>query len=114
MSDRELWEQWCESTAPPVEYLKRGAKVRTVKDDQGVGRRVVTYPDEINGVKVIVEMPENAPTRSCDEDRHDDCPHRLGQPQEGGVYLKYGLYNGFLWRCDCFCHRQPFRVGRLF
>ncbi|HUO39094.1 MAG TPA: hypothetical protein VMU34_15230 [Mycobacterium sp.] len=108
MSDKEFWEQWVGSTSRPVECIKRGAKVAKKE-----GRNWITYPDEINGTKVIVEMPDNAPTKSCDQGRHDTCPHRLGGPQEGGVTLKYGL-NGFTWRCGCACHRDPFRAGRLF
>lgn len=113
MSDKELWEQWCESTVRAIDCMKPGARVRTEKDQHGIPRRWITYNDEIDGVKVIVEMPDDAPTKSCDEHRHDNCPHRLGQPQEGGVRLKYGL-NYFVWRCGCPCHRDPFRVGRLF
>jgi hypothetical protein len=45
-------------------------------------------------------MPNNAPTKSCDQSRHDVCPHRLGGPQEGGVTLKLSLA-GFVWRCGC-------------
>jgi hypothetical protein len=108
MSDTEFWEQWVGSTARPAEYIKRGAKVTTKQ-----GRRSITYRDEINGTTVTVEMPDNAPTKSCEQGRHDACPHRLGGPQEGGVALKYGL-NGFIWRCGCPCHRDPFRAGRLF
>lgn len=108
MSDIEFWEQWVGSDTRPVEQIKRRAKV-TIRD----GRRWITYPDEINGTNVIVEMPVDAPTKSCDQGRHDDCPHRLGGPQEGGVILKLAL-PGFNWRCGCPCHRDPFRAGRLF
>jgi hypothetical protein len=108
MSDEEFWEQWCGSTARPVQRIKRGAKVRTQD-----GRKWITYRDEINGSQVIVDMPENAPTKSCDQGRHDDCPHRLGAPQEGGAILKV-FGSSFLWRCGCPCHRDPFRAGRLF
>jgi hypothetical protein len=60
-------------------------------------------------------MPDNAPTKSCDQGRHDDCPHRLGGPQEGGVILKLSLAAGsFTWRCGCPCHNDPWRAGRLF
>ena len=58
-------------------------------------------------------MPQNAPTKSCDEGRHDACPHRLGGPQEGGVTLKLSL-PGFTGRWGCPCHNDPFRAGRLF
>lgn len=109
MSYDEFWEQWVGSTAPPIQCIKRHAKVR-MKD----GRRCITYPDEIKGQQVvIVDMPDNAPTKSCDQGRHDACPHRLGQPQEGGVLLKLSLL-GFVWRCGCACHRDPIRAGRLF
>ena len=104
----EYWEQWVGSTTRPVEHVKRRARVS--KRD---GRRWITYSDDINGAKVIVEMPENALTKSCVQGRHDDCPHRLGAPQEGGVILKLGL-PGFRWRCGCSCHNDPFRAGRLF
>ena len=108
MNDKEFWEQWVGSTTRPVECLKRAAKVCTQN-----GRRWITYRDEINGTKMIVDMPENAPTKSCDQGCHDACPHRLGGPQEGGVALKLGLL-GFVWWCGCACHRDPFRAGRLF
>lgn len=108
MSDKEYWEQWCGSTVPPVERIKRHAKIRYVD-----GIRWITYPDEINRAKVIVDMPVNALTKSCHHGRHDHCPHRLGGPQEGGVVLKVSL-PGFVWRCGCPCHRDPFRAGRLF
>ncbi|GAB4988325.1 hypothetical protein MAHJHV59_42250 [Mycobacterium avium subsp. hominissuis] len=52
MSDKEYWEQWCESTVLPVERIKRHAKIRYVD-----GIRWITYPDEINGTKVVVDMP---------------------------------------------------------
>jgi hypothetical protein len=45
---------------------------------------------------VIIDMPDNALTKSCDQDRHDACPHRLGGPQEGRVTLKLSL-PGFTW-----------------
>ncbi|TDK98137.1 hypothetical protein [Mycobacterium paragordonae] len=108
MSNEEFWEQWVGSTVKPIECVKRHAKVR-----EQDARRWITYPDEIKGTKVIVDMPDNAPTKSCDEGRHDACPHRLGQPQQGGVILKLSR-PGFTWRCGCPCHRDPFRAGRLF
>jgi hypothetical protein len=108
MSDIEFWEQWVGSHTRPVEQIKRRVKV-SIRD----GVRWITYPDEIEGVNVIVEMPVDAPTKSCSQARHDDCPHRLGGPQEGGVILKLSL-PGFNWRCGCLCHRDPFRAGRLF
>ena len=37
---------------------------------------------------MIVEMPQDAPTKSCDEDRHHQCAHRRGGPHEGGIWLK--------------------------
>lgn len=104
----EPWEQWVGSTTRPVEGNTHGAKVE-IRD----GRRWITYRDEIAGNAVIVSMPDNAPTKSCDRDRHDDCPHRLGGRQEGGVVLKLSL-PGFTWRCGCACHHDPLRAGRLF
>lgn len=106
----EQWERWIGSTAAPVDHLRRGAKVAT---DPHTRRRWITFRDHRDGVDVVISMPDNAPTGSCDRDRHDDCPHRLGGPQEGGVFLKHGL-PGFVWRCGCPCHRDPMRVGRLF
>lgn len=103
------WEQWAGSTTRPVELPKRGAKVE-VRD----GRRFITYPDETNGQKVIVgPMPSNALTNPCDQDRHDDCNHRLSAQCEGGIVLKLSL-PGFLWRCGCPCHNDPIQAGRLF
>ena len=101
----ELWEQWVGSTAPPLEHRRPRARV-TTRD----GRKWITCPDELGGKKVIIEMPDNAPTKSCDQARHDSCPHRLGGPAEGGILFKYN----FVWRCGCPCHRDPHRVGRLF
>lgn len=104
--DGEYWEQWCGSTIEPVRAIKKGAKIFN-RD----GQRWITYPDEIKGQSVVVEMPRDAPTKSCHEGRHDRCPHRLGGPQEGGVLMKLP---GFTWRCGCPCHRDPHRAGRLF
>ncbi|GAB5021203.1 hypothetical protein JHV675_51300 [Mycobacterium avium subsp. hominissuis] len=66
------WERWTGSTTPPQWRLIKRAKV-----DKRGGIKWITFPDTINGVDVIVEMPENAPTKSCHENRHDHCPHRL-------------------------------------
>lgn len=101
----EHWEQWVASTARPREHPSPRARV-TKRD----GRRWIACPDVIDGKKVIIEMPDNAPTKSCDQGRHDACGHRLGGPAEGGILFKYN----FLWRCGCPCHRDPHRVGRLF
>ena len=125
----EFWERWVGSTTPPVTAIQTGAKVRTstehkvvVRDDllggnvavqDQPGRKWITFIREVDGVKFTVDMPQNAPTKSCDEARHRDCGHRLGGPQEGGVLLKAGL-NHFLWRCGCACHHDPGRVGMLF
>ena len=48
----QCWEQWVGSTAQPVERIEYRAQV-TKRD----GRRWITFPDEIDGRKVIVEMP---------------------------------------------------------
>lgn len=104
----EQWEQWCASTAQPEIRVMKRAKV-TMRD----GVRWITFPDVRDGKDVIVEMPVNAPTKSCGDGRHDDCPHRLGGPQEGGVILKRSL-PGAHWRCGCVCHRDAHRAGRLF
>jgi hypothetical protein len=102
------WERWCGSTVEPVRCLKKRAKV-----DIRNGVKWITYPDTTKDVDVIVEMPLDAPTKSCDNGRHDHCQHRLGGPQEGGVLLKLTLPGG-LWRCGCPCHNDPHRAGRLF
>ena len=81
--DTRTVERWCGSTVEPVRCLKKRAKI-----DIRNGVKWITYPNIINGADVIVEMPLNAPTKSCHEDRHDHCPHRLGAPQEGGVCSK--------------------------
>jgi hypothetical protein len=101
----EHWEQWVGSNARPLEHPSPRARV-TKRD----GRRWITCPDELGGKKVIIEMPDNAPTKSCQQGRHDACAHRLGGPAEGGILFKYN----FLWRCGCPCHRDPHRAGRLF
>ena len=126
---RESWEQWVGSTTPPVQHVQAGAKVRTSTEHKVVvrgdlmgghvtvqdrpGRKWITFTVDRDGEKVLVDMPEDAPTKSCDLGRHDRCSHRLGGSCEGGVLLKTGL-NYFVWRCGCFCHNDPARVGRLF
>lgn len=120
MSERDLepWEQWVGSTAEPATQIKRGARV-ALRDEQHlpghiIRRRWITYRDvDLRGRAVIVEMPENASTKSCHQDRHDACPHRLGGPQEGGVTLRLAR-PAFTWRCGCPCHNDPHRAGRLF
>ncbi|OBJ86077.1 hypothetical protein [Mycobacterium asiaticum] len=116
MSYDEFWERWSGSTAAPTECVQRRAKV-DLREEHHLGvvirRRWITFPHEINGVQVIVEMPDNAPTKSCDQGRHDQCGHRLGGPHEGGIILKLSL-PGYRWRCGCPCHTDPHRAGRLF
>jgi hypothetical protein len=56
MSYEQFWEQWCGSTARPVQRIKRGAKVRTQDD-----RKWITYRDEINGSQVIVGYARKRP-----------------------------------------------------
>jgi hypothetical protein len=73
----EFWEQWVGSTARPVERIKPRARV-TKRD----GRNWITYRDEFDGKKIIVEMPDNATTKSCDQGRHDHCVYRLGDRQK--------------------------------
>jgi len=96
----------------PVDCIKRRAKVFTRE-----GRQWITFPDEIRRGKkttpVIVEMPQDAPTKSCHEDRHHHCAHRRGALHEGGIWLK-ATRPAFLWRCGCLCHREPERIGLLF
>jgi hypothetical protein len=104
----EHWEQWVGSAARPVERVQRGSRI-TKRE----GRLWISFRDDINGAEVVVEMPDNAPTRSCAAGRHDHCAHRLGGPAEGGILLKFGL-PGFVWRCGCPCHHDPHRAGRLF
>ncbi len=65
------------------------------------------------GAQPALPMVVGALLTSRDQGRHDGCPHRLGRRQEGGVTLKLGL-RGFVWRCGCACHNDPFRAGRLF
>jgi hypothetical protein len=96
----------------PVDQIKPRAKVE-IRD----GRTWITYRDEIRqGRKttaVIIEMPIDAPTKSCHEGRHHHCSHRRGERHEGGVWLKVTKPT-FLWRCGCLCHRDPERIGLLF
>ena len=65
------------------------------------------------GAQPALPMVVGALLTSRDQGRHDDYPHGLGGPQEGGVTLKLGL-RGFVWRCGCACHNDPFRAGHLF
>ena len=88
MHPSDLWEP--RNDVPmPVDYIKRRAKVYTRE-----GRRWIIYPDEVRRgrgkktAQVIVEMPQDAPTKSCDERRHHQCAHRRGGPHEGGIWLK--------------------------
>ena len=74
------------------------------RDPPGTGKKTT---------QVIVEMPQDAPTKSCDEDRHHQCAHRRGGPHEGGIWLKV-TRPLFLWRCGCYCHSDPQRTGMLF
>ena len=90
------WERWVGSTVAPQRHLKARAKVTRRPD----GRTWITYPDVIKKRAVIVEMPADALTASCDRDGHDRCPHRLGAPQEGGALLTL-IRPTFLWRCGC-------------
>lgn len=110
MSDQgEYWQRWVGSTVEPQHHIKRHAKV-SVRSD---GRAWIIYADEIRGESVIVEMPHDALTKTCDRGHHDRCPHRLGAPQEGGALLKLSRPS-FVWRCGCPCHRDPHTAGRLF
>ncbi|OKH64767.1 hypothetical protein EB74_08660 [Mycobacterium sp. SWH-M5] len=106
--DTEQFHQWFSCSTPPVMAIKHRAKV----SDRD-GRKWITYHDTIKGEPVVVEMPSDAPTKSCDEGRHDDCPHRIGQRAEGGVMIKL-TGTPFVWRCGCPCHYDPMRIGRLF
>ena len=107
----DLWEPR-DDTPQPADCIKRQARVDTRE-----GRRWIIYPDEIRRGKktthVIVEMPQDAPTKSCHEARHHQCSHRRGGPHEAGVWLKV-TRPLFLWRCGCFCHSDPQRTGLLF
>ncbi|WP_157553302.1 hypothetical protein [Jiangella gansuensis] len=65
----------------------------------------------------------------CGEGRHDQCAHRIGGPQEDGVWFPEtyligpaGLVpNGpvavvepsHVWRCSCTCHSDPNSAGWL-
>lgn len=122
-----LGEQWVGSKVPPLECFQKGARVReeveksTCTTDRLGGvtvtpirtRRWITFTREVDGQKVIVDMPDNALTNECGAGRHDTCDHRLGAPAEGGVLLKGGL-PGFLHRCGCSCHNSPEQIGMLF
>ncbi|GAB4983844.1 hypothetical protein MAHJHV58_49080 [Mycobacterium avium subsp. hominissuis] len=107
----DLWEPR-NHTAGPVDCIKSKAKVQ-VRD----GVKWITYRDEIRRARktipVIVEMPENAATKSCHEGRHHQCNHRRGARHEGGVWLKV-TKPAFIWRCGCLCHAHPERIGLLF
>ncbi|SHY53743.1 Uncharacterised protein [Mycobacteroides abscessus subsp. abscessus] len=113
MTEQTPWQQWVYSTANPVVITKYRAKV-DVRD----GRKWIAYNDVLSDkrgreTKVIVEMPIDALTKSCDQGRHDDCAHGLGRRAEGGIYLKLSKPT-FLWRCGCRCHREEFGGGQLF
>jgi hypothetical protein len=107
----DLWEPR-EHFLNPVDCVKPKAKVE-IRD----GTKWITYHDEIRQgrktVPIIVELPQNASTKSCHEGRHHRCNHRRGERHEGGVWLKI-TRPAFLWRCGCPCHRDPERIGLLF
>ena len=104
----EFWERWVGTSARLVEHVKPRARVNN-RD----GRRWITFPDEINGKNVIVEMPDNAPTSACAHDSHDHSSHRPRRARRGRILLKLSL-PGVLWRCGCPCDRDPHRAARLF
>ena len=95
----QQWEQWVGSTARPVERAKHRARV--IRRD---GRKWITVPDEIDGKKVTVEMPDNAPTGHCRHGRHDSSARCAIQVRPAR----------FVCRCGCPCHNDPHRAGRLF
>jgi hypothetical protein len=105
----DLWEP--HKHPGPVECFKHKAKVQirdgvkwiTYHDDHGRGRRKKP---------VIVEMPENAPTKSCHESRHHQCDHRRRAHFQDGAWLSHRPM--FIWRCGCLCHHHPERIGMLF
>jgi len=107
---QDFWEP--HQPAPIVDYIKPRAKVE-IRD----GHKWITYHDQIRrsrkNIPVIVEMPEDAPTKSCHEGRHHQCSHRRGGPHESGVGLKV-TRPSFIWRCGCPCHRDPEQIGLLF
>jgi hypothetical protein len=47
----------------PSDEISKDVRVSDVRG----GRPWITYPDEINGTNVIVEMPDNVPTKPCDQ-----------------------------------------------
>jgi hypothetical protein len=106
----DFWEP--HRSAPIVDRIKAKAKVE-IRD----GRKWITYPDEIRrgrqSIRVVVEMPDNALTKSCHEGRHHQCGHRRSGPHEGGIGLKI-TKPSFIWRCGCHCHTDPERIGLLF
>ncbi len=118
-----LAEKWIGSLAQPVEYFIKGATIREeietsdevvehltgydiIKRKTGRVRRYITFTRTLkDGTKeTVVDMPDDALTRSCDEGRHGKCLHRRGGYCEGGVTMKGGL-PGFTHRCGCICHR---------
>ena len=106
----DMSRQWITSRVRPLRGSIRGALIKR-RDD---GHSWITYRDYRRGKKVIIEMPDNAPTRTCDTGRHQHCPHRLGAPAEGGNEIVGRYYRIFHWRCGCPCHRDPQQLGWLF
>jgi Virulence factor BrkB len=51
--------------------------------------------------------------RSCNQRRHDSCPHRLGGPPEGGVLLKI-LVTRLCLALRMPCHTDPSRAAGRF
>lgn len=106
----DFWEP--HHRAPILDCIKPRATVE-IRD----GRKWITSRDEITrprkNIPVIVEMPDNAPTKSCHQGRHHQCGHRRGGPHESGIGLNITAPS-FIWRCGCTCHRDPERIGLLF
>lgn len=106
LSDLDPWKAWTCTRETPYHATKKDARVK-VRDD---GTKWITFRDFRKGKKVIVQMPENALTKTCDRGTHPECGHNVGGPYEGGILLRFN----FLWRCGCPCHSNPHQIGLLF
>lgn len=74
LSDLEPWKAWTCTRQNPFHAPKKGARVK-VRDD---GTKWITFRYFRKGKTVIVDMPHNAATKSCNTGKHHRCDHNTG------------------------------------
>lgn len=68
----ETCVRWVGPRTAPGGSVRRWTKLTTLD-----GVRWIIFGDERDGRPIIVEMAQNAPTKACSQDRHDQCSVRL-------------------------------------